>query len=416
MRQILYISMSIPYDNIPHAGGKTFNYYINKMSSEETAEVTMIAKVLPQETDKIGLIKPNINKLLVKAPDNKVKKLIACVRSLNSKLNPFYKYGNVLTKDIYDQIEKILSGLRKNDYQPDAVVLEWTWMLLFVDTVKKYFPKAVYIASEHDVSFLGAERMYKNARGFNKLIKRIYFQNLKSREIECINKCNLVFTHNRKDKRILLNNGIVESKLDTITPYYEDNKNLPWKPVIGNVIFYGAMNRTENESAALWFIDKVMPLLKDYNVRFTVIGNRPSQKLLDRVNDSIEVTGFVENPDIYFEKAMCMAAPLSLGAGVKVKIIECMSAGIPVITNNIGIEGIDAKRNVHYLHADTPEQYAKYIIDMLNGKIDINALSNNARTFINDQYNLEKSYDNYKKDIFGLIERNQLSRDEEHLK
>ena len=48
-RKILYISMSIPYDNVPHAGGKTFNYYINGFANDIDNEVTMIAKVLPEE-------------------------------------------------------------------------------------------------------------------------------------------------------------------------------------------------------------------------------------------------------------------------------------------------------------------------------------------------------------------------------
>lgn len=159
-RKILYISMSIPYDNVPHAGGKTFNYYINGFANDIDNEVTMIAKVLPEEEHQIENINPNINTIIVRTPKNKVKKYISYIKSLNSKINPLYRYGNVLTKEIFNQIGNELDKLKNTGYVPDIVILEWTWMLLFIDQVKKRFPNAKYIASEHDVSFLGAQRQY----------------------------------------------------------------------------------------------------------------------------------------------------------------------------------------------------------------------------------------------------------------
>ena len=112
-RKILYISMSIPYDNVPHAGGKTFNYYINGFANDIDNEVTMIAKVLPEEEHQIENINPNINTIIVRTPKNKVKKYISYIKSLNSKINPLYRYGNVLTKEIFNQIGNELDKLKK---------------------------------------------------------------------------------------------------------------------------------------------------------------------------------------------------------------------------------------------------------------------------------------------------------------
>jgi hypothetical protein len=113
-RKILYISMSIPYDNVPHAGGKTFNYYINGFANDIDNEVTMIAKVLPEEEHQIENINPNINTIIVRTPKNKVKKYISYIKSLNSKINPLYRYGNVLTKEIFNQIGNELDKLKNN--------------------------------------------------------------------------------------------------------------------------------------------------------------------------------------------------------------------------------------------------------------------------------------------------------------
>ena len=162
------------------------------------------------------------------------------------------------------------------------------------------------------------------------------------------------------------------------------------------------MNRIENSSSALWFIENVMPRLKDEDVKFTIIGNKPPQELVNKRSEKIVITGFVDDPAPYFENAMCLVAPLLLGAGVKVKIIEALSSGVPVITNDIGIEGIDANDGVEYLHATEPVEYENIIRKMISGEIDTNAISCNAVNLIRENYNLSKSFAQYSRRVYAL--------------
>lgn len=73
----------------------------------------MIAKVLPEEEKYIETINPKIKKYLVATPKSGFRRYWCYVKSLNSKYNPYYKYGNVLTKEIYDQIEKKLYHIKR---------------------------------------------------------------------------------------------------------------------------------------------------------------------------------------------------------------------------------------------------------------------------------------------------------------
>ena len=59
-RKILYISMCLPFDKAFHAGGKTFNYYINSFANDPDNEVTLIAKVLPDEERYVDTVNKNI--------------------------------------------------------------------------------------------------------------------------------------------------------------------------------------------------------------------------------------------------------------------------------------------------------------------------------------------------------------------
>jgi len=401
-RKILYISMSIPYDKVRHAGGKTFNYYINRFSEDPDNEITLIAKVLPEEEHEVNNINPKINALLVRTPKNTIKKIFAYFKSINSKFNPLYPYGNVLTKEIFDQIEHQLKILCMEMYYPDLIILEWTWMLLFIDRVKEYYPDAKYVASEHDVSFLGAKREMERSTGIWKFYKKLFYHNLKKRELECIRKCDYVVTHNNKDRQLLVDNGIEAAKIGIIVPYFEKPKVVIRNHVGNDIIFYGAMDRYENEISVIWFIENVMPKLADLGVRYIVIGNKPSEKLKRYASEKVLFTGFVEDIQPYFSRALCLAAPIQAGAGVKVKILEAMAMGVTVLTNTIGIEGVDARNGYEYLHCETPEEYEEAIRVIINGEIDSEQIAQNALNLINSSYNLEMSFLTYSQKVYML--------------
>lgn len=403
-RKILYISMCMPFDNAFHAGGKTFNYYINSFANDDNNEVTLITKVLPEEEKYIHTINPKINALFVATSKNKIRKYVNYFKSLNSKVNPLYPYGNVLTKDIFNQIENKLKYLKSINYCPDVIILEWTWMLLFIDKVKSYFPDARYVASEHDVSFLGLKRRADNSKFFLQRLKnKLYYKNIKNKELSSIEKCDFVVTHNEKDKKLLINNGIARDKVGVITPYFEKQELIERKSNHRDIVFYGAMNRIENSGAALWFINNVLPKLSNIDIRFVIVGNKPPEKLLRLQNDRIICTGFVEKIQPFFSEAMCVVAPLQEGAGIKVKILEAMSMGAPVLTNDIGIEGIDAIDGEHFLYCREAEDYVKIIENIYYGRIDADVIGRNAVEMMKEKYNLNRSFKKYSDRVYSLI-------------
>ena len=83
--------------------------------------------------------------------------------------------------------------------------------------------------------------------------------------------------------------------------------------------------------SALWFIDNVLPLLSDIDIRFVVLGSNPTEELKAKESARVHVTGFVDAVEPYFEKSMCLVAPLVLGAGIKVKVNADGYEVLPVI-------------------------------------------------------------------------------------
>ena len=151
------------------------------------------------------------------------------------------------------------------------------------------------------------------------------------------------------------------------------------------------MNRYENWASAIWFIENVFYNIPDKDVKFVIVGNKPSAKLLKYVNDRIIVTGFIDDIKPYFTDSLCVVAPLILGAGVKIKIIESLSAGIPVLTNEIGIEGINAVDGEDFFFCSEPEDYLQVITKLLNHQCDIQVMTKKSKSFIKKNYNLDNS-------------------------
>ena len=395
---ILYLSNAVPYDGIRHAGGKTFNYYIKNMSCCADCNIRVIAYAKKKEKEYFDSDKYSISCDVIFTSGSI---LLNAKRVVFDLLGAAFRWpgieGSYYKKKAL--MDKLLQ-LKMNGYTPDIIQLEWTCMVLQIEDVKKIFPHAKYIASEHDVSFLGVLR--KNQVNPIKYPYDLYLSQ-KEAELSALTHADVVMPQNIKDKNLLIENGISADKIFVLTPYYHDMTDIRRTPSTCDVIFWGAMYREENYTAALWFIDNVMPLL-DKNVHFKVIGNNPPAVLKSRESESIHITGFVKDETVFFEKSLCFVAPLVTGAGIKIKNIEALSSGIPVLTNEIGIEGIPANAGEHYFHCVTPADYAKAIDQLLKGVIDLAAMENAQRKLIQEEFSLKDAFKKYRNMLNLLID------------
>lgn len=110
------------------------------------------------------------------------------------------------------------------------------------------------------------------------------------------------------------------------------------------LLFWGALRRRENAEAARWLCANLVPRLRAIGKPFVVVlaGSEPPADIQAQRAADIEVTGFLADPAEQFGRAHLAVLPLFQGAGVKVKVLECLAAGLPVLTTEVGAEGIDA--------------------------------------------------------------------------
>ncbi|MCB9453839.1 MAG: glycosyltransferase [Anaerolineaceae bacterium] len=158
-----------------------------------------------------------------------------------------------------------------------------------------------------------------------------------------------------------------------------------------HIIHIGTMYWPPNIDGINWFLDEIYPLVKQRvpDVRCTLIGARPPASIVERgeQDPSLTVTGYVEDPLPYFEDADMMVVPLLAGGGMRVKILNALSQGIPMVSTTVGCEGIAVTHNDDILVADAPADFAEACVQLVTDA------ELNARITASGRRTVENTYD-----------------------
>ncbi|SEW36858.1 Glycosyl transferases group 1 [Ruminococcaceae bacterium KH2T8] len=386
-KNLLWVSYFVPYDKVQHAGGKIHNFYLKGIQKTGKYNIKLLTCAKEEELDSIDLDKAEIEyHLYISRKTEKFKTFVEKVDYWS-----FWRTRSGFTSRYKrDFFINSLLDLKNSGYAPDVIVLQWTQVVLIESEIKKIYPHVPVICIEEDVSYQSFYRRYLHEKNLvKKFLRKMVYLQLKKLELECLRRADLIILNNSKDKKMLN-----EQSIDNIwvwTPYFQD---FSYKEHLGDrneLLFYGAMSRDENWKSVIWFVDNVLPYIKNKEVKLVVVGGNPHKELLKINNPRVELTGYVDDVSEYFSRSKCLVAPLVLGAGVKIKVLEAMSAGLPVITNNIGIEGISAKDRIDYFHCETPDEYINVINAILDDCYDLREISMNSKNVIRTNYDIDKS-------------------------
>lgn len=137
------------------------------------------------------------------------------------------------------------------------------------------------------------------------------------------------------------------------------------EPQYGHLIFTGPFGYRANYEAMCWFLSDVYPRIQSVvsDVQLTITGDHANLPLPAATN--ITLTGFVTDIRPLIARSWVSLVPLRIGGGTRLKILEAMALGTPVVTTTKGAEGLDAEHDVHLLIADTPQAFADAIIRLL---------------------------------------------------
>jgi len=163
------------------------------------------------------------------------------------------------------------------------------------------------------------------------------------------------------------------------------------------------MDFRPNVDAVLWFADEVLPLIRARrpDVHFVVVGQKPHARLDPlRQREDVTVTGWVEDVRPYFSGAAVYVAPLRMGGGTRLKLLEAMAMGKAIVSTSLGCEGFDVADGHEMCVADGAEDFARAVVGLMESSALRESLGRRARRFVEAHYaweaivpRLEKLYD-----------------------
>ena len=287
------------------------------------------------------------------------------------------------SKDLHTLIQQLIKDIDFDVAHYDTISL----VEYFNDTGK--IPKFL---THHGIESFMIKRRISNEPNF---LKKAYFfiESYKLRRYEKNNchKFNLNIMVSEDDK-LMLKEISPSSHIEVVENGVDVNFFLPKDDNVdtNQLIFAGRLDQYSNMDAILYFCSSVWPLIKERfpEMRFTIIGNNPSQKLLEIAkNDAgIEILGYVDDVRPYFAKATISVCPIRDGGGTRIKILDAMAMGMPIVSTTIGCEGLDVIPGENVLIANTPKEFLDNIEKLIFDSSLRKKLSNFARKTVENKY------------------------------
>ncbi len=166
-------------------------------------------------------------------------------------------------------------------------------------------------------------------------------------------------------------------------------------PPAGNanstIVFTATMDSFANIDGMRWFMEAVWPRIVAARpaARLTVVGRNPNASLVQAAAQrgvAWTFTGYVKEIAPYVHEAAAYIVPLRVGSGTRIKVLEAMALGRPVVSTTIGVEGLALEPGKHYLLADTPEAFADAVLRLLDDEVLRTRIAGQARALLEEHH------------------------------
>ncbi len=155
------------------------------------------------------------------------------------------------------------------------------------------------------------------------------------------------------------------------------------------LVFTGKMDYRPNVDAMFWFTENVLPLIHKQvpDTRLYIVGQKPHARLEKlRDHQHIEITGWVNDVQPFLRGATVYVAPLRMGSGTRLKILEAMAAGCAVVATTVAASGIHGDTTGALEIADEPEKMADCIVELLQDPTQGRTIGEKARAYVKAHY------------------------------
>jgi glycosyltransferase involved in cell wall biosynthesis len=378
--KILMVSSYLPFPLF--SGGQIRLYNLLKNLSKEH-EITLICEKRPNQT---------------KEDIEEVKKI--CKRVITVERQKQWSFGNIL-KTGFSMDPFLIVGHTNEELRlaiRDELVRE-SYDLIHVETFYVYqnLPRVSIpvVLVEHNVEYLVYERFAKLANPVLKPFFLLDVLKLKKKELEAWKKADRLVAVSNAEKRVMKRADIdvVPNGVDTGNFRFRSSEEIPAEK---RILFIGDFKWLQNIDAAENILKHIWPRIslklseskEKTNLKLWLVGRNIPTKIKNLAtgkNIILDENNKDETSEI-FRKAYVLLAPIRAGGGTSYKIIEAMASGTAVVTTNLGIEGLEAKNNIHVLASEHEDEMADLVLNLAQDHSLYRKITLNARKLVEEKY------------------------------
>ncbi len=394
--KILFLSQLVPYP--VDAGPKVRSYHVLQYLTSVGHEVTLVAFTRESDCEEALLHLRDICAAVYTVP------------MIRSRIKDFgYLSWSVLSgtpflimRDGVAQMFQLVKMLMR-EQRFEAVHADQLWMAQYAlaadACLNEDGSSLKLVLDQHNAVYLIPERL---AAATSNPLKRMVLareaRSLYQYEVETCARFDDVVWVTDEDRKALSGNeqDLIGDLTIPICVDTEEKAVISRGPEAKRVTFLGGLHWPPNAEGILWFAREVWSRVHAEmpEAVLTVIGKAPPGSLhaQDAPVPNLEVTGYVDDVTEYLAETAVFIVPLHAGGGMRVKIIDAWSWGLPIVSTSIGAEGVLYEDGKNLLIGDTPEAFAQAVLSMLRDPEWANHIAGNGRHTAETAYEWRKVY------------------------
>jgi glycosyltransferase involved in cell wall biosynthesis len=248
---------------------------------------------------------------------------------------------------------------------------------------------------EHNVEYMIWKRLHDvESKSWRRALLAAEWRRMRRYEARACRLARLTVAVSEADRALLAANApsadirAIPTGVDAA--YFHPNGTAE-KP--GRLVFTGSMDWYPNEDAIIHFMDAILPHLRRRvpGLTISVVGRNPSDHLRTLgASKGVQITGTVDDVRPYVAEAAVYVVPLRIGGGTRLKIFEALAMGKAVVSTSVGAEGLPLTPGQHFLQADSPDDFAKAVLALLEDVPRRRAIGEAGRRLVEARYSWEQ--------------------------
>ena len=357
--RLLQIAPRLPWPL--DTGAKLRNFHLGRVLSNEAAVTLLAFESDEARAHELAQIHQNVV-ALPRDRHNSFSKLLR--GAIGPTALPLLNYT---TPELGRQLKKLL---RANKF--DLVQFESIHLLSYLPLIRDAVYAPLAVLDWHNIeSDLLEQYSDRESNPLKKLYARRTAKLMRKAEARAAREFDahiVVSEADAKQLRALNPDGrifVIENGVDV--EHFAEAALVRTDAAKNRIVFVASMDYHANIDAALTFARDVWPRVHELqpNLVFTIVGREPTRTVRDLASiPGIEITGTVGDVRPFYCEAIAAVAPLRVGGGSRLKILEAMAAGVPIVATTLGAEGLEVQHGENILLADSTEAMRDAIVSL----------------------------------------------------